>query len=133
MRTSRQIIAALMLLVLLLQGGGVFWCALYAGSKAVQTLRTTRAEGVLLAIKQLNKSSGKCNLCKSIGAAKGKEDQQRSNSPSELSQLQSLVFSHDVREFEFSVALTTRNFPSLRISAWHSRADRPATPPPRTA
>jgi hypothetical protein len=133
MRSSRQIVAVIMLLVLVLQGGGVFWCGLYAGSKAIQTLHTTRTAGVLAAIRQLNKSTGTCKPCKAIAAAKGKTDEHRSSTPSALSQLESLVFSHEERAFRFLIGFSENDYRSPRLSAWHTRADRPATPPPRTA
>jgi len=133
MRSPRQFVAAIMLLLLLLQGGGVFWCGLYAGSKAIQPLHTSRTAGLLAAIRQLNMSSGKCKICKAIAVAKGKTDEQRSSIPSAPSQLDSLVFSHEERAFRFLIEFAWRDYRSPRLSAWHTRADRPATPPPRTA
>ncbi|MEI6337034.1 MAG: hypothetical protein WCQ57_00440 [Verrucomicrobiota bacterium] len=77
--------------------------------------------------------TGKCKICKAIAVAKGKTDEQRSSIPTALSQLESLVFSHEERAFRFLIEFAWRDYRSPRMSAWHTRADRPATPPPRTA
>ena len=69
------------MLFALLQSGGVSWLFFSSASKAYQTYKNIKKDGLAHAIEQFPTGKGKCGGCKKIAKLKAQSDQQQKESP----------------------------------------------------
>ena len=126
----RKVSVALMLLALL-QCGGLHWVGLYTASRAIQNYQTVRSTGWLAAVQRLPKGSGNCGFCQKIQSAKTNEDKQKGQQQTVMQQLQGSSFILDTVKFAVSVQVFHAGRSSTVLRPWHIRGETPPTPPPR--
>ena len=132
----RKISVALMLLALL-QCGGLHWFGLYTAAKALQSFKTARSQGMMAAIQGIPKVSGTCGMCRKIHMAKTQENAQQPHrqpqQKTESQQVQGLNFVIDARGFIPFIQVRHSDRMSPLVSPWQVRGETPPTPPPRLA
>lgn len=121
----------LVVLLLVAQFTGIPWVGLQGVSKAIQTYRNVRQQGLFLALKQVPKGKGNCGLCQTIRIAQGRQQQQQQMNGATSAWLPALIP---------ALLPTVETVRPLVAggSVWcvagvkpPSRSETPPTPPPR--
>jgi hypothetical protein len=120
-------LAVVVMLLAAIQLVGLPWAALLAASKAAQTYRTARQQGVLAALKSVPKGKGTCGTCKKIRLAKAKADQRREPLSTGLQWMPAVL---PPGATTMPVHRPARHAPAA-VACWMARAESPPIPPPR--
>jgi len=126
-------LAATLMLLAILQFEGLHWVGFYAASKAVQSFKAARSQGVIAAIQRIPKGSGKCAFCKKIQLAKTSAEKQQQQQRAAMQQLHGSSFLFDAMEFAVSVPVYDAGRSSADTRPWDVRGETPPTPPPQLA